>query len=110
MNNKGFTLVELLAVLIILVSISFVAVGGITSSLTRREEKECNEQKEFAINAAKIYFSQENTNFVLIDTLKSNGYIKDDSKINKLSDRDEISIPASGNEYIYTSTEGSCAS
>ena len=55
MNNKGFTLIELLAVIVILISISFVAVSQITSSLTRREERECEEQIEIAKNAAKIY-------------------------------------------------------
>ena len=56
-NNKGFTLVELLAVMVILISISLVAVVTITSSLERREDKECTEQQELAIGAAKIYFS-----------------------------------------------------
>ena len=32
MDNKGFTLVELIAVMVILVSIALVAVGGITFS------------------------------------------------------------------------------
>ena len=40
MDNKGFTLVELLAVMVILISISLIAVAGITSSLERRDEKE----------------------------------------------------------------------
>ena len=39
LNNKGFTLVELLAVIVILVSVSFVAVGGITESLLRRDKR-----------------------------------------------------------------------
>ena len=37
MNNKGFTLVELLAVIVILLSVSLVSVYGISSSLNKRD-------------------------------------------------------------------------
>jgi len=57
LNNKGFTLVELLAVILILVTVSLVAVGGISNSLLNRDVKECKEQQELAVSAAKMYFS-----------------------------------------------------
>ena len=57
MNRKGFTLIELLAVILILSTISVVAVVSISSSLERRDSKECEEQVALAKNAAKIYFS-----------------------------------------------------
>ena len=60
-KTDGFTLIELLAVIVILVSVSLVAVGGISSSLENRDEKECEEQKELSISAAKIYFSLDGT-------------------------------------------------
>lgn len=103
LNNKGFTLVELLAVLIILVSVSFVAVGGITESLTRRDAKECDEQKDLAISAAKMYFSLDGkgrTN-VTIQELKNKGYIKSyDNKISLLEDGHTIKITSSGYSYV----------
>lgn len=102
MNNKGFTLVELLAVMVILISISLVAVGGITESLVRRENKECKEQQELAVGAAKIYFSLNGGNSVKISVLNSVGdedYFKDDKKIDKLKGSDVITI--SGSEYLY---------
>ena len=74
-NNKGFTLVELLAVMVILISISLIAVASITSSLDRRDEKECEEQKELALNAAKIYFSLNDVIEVDVSTLISDEYI-----------------------------------
>lgn len=55
-NNKGFTLVELLAVMVILISISLVAVSTVTNSLIRREEKEKDEQIALAINVQKYTF------------------------------------------------------
>ena len=86
MNNRGFTLVELLAVLVILVSISLVAVLGISASLERRDIKECEEQQELAIGAAKIYFSLTGGTSVSIADLKSGGYFSSDSKVGRLAD------------------------
>ena len=113
MNNKGFTLVELLAVMIILISVSLVAVASITSSLSRREDKECKEQQELAISAAKIYFSLSDSTSVTISELNGGAapdytdYFKDDKKIDKLKSGDKITI--SGNSYVYIAVTGSCA-
>jgi len=101
MNNKGFTLIELLAVIVVLVSISLVAVSGISASLERREVKDCEEQKEMAENAAKIYFSLNGGNEVSINVLISGNYL-DSSKIEKLSNNDKISIGIDG--YVYNGT------
>lgn len=102
MNNKGFTLIELLAVLVILVSISVVAVGGISASLDKRDIRECEEQKELAIGAAKIWFSLNEGSSVSIGTLKSSNYFSEDKKVNKLKDSDYISIGT--DKYIYNGT------
>ena len=103
MNNKGFTLIELLAVIVILVGISLTAVMGISASLERRDEKECYEQVEFAVNAAKIYFSlNDNIKEVTVGTLKSEGYF-DSKKIDKLSIYDKISI--GGDKYLFNENE-----
>ena len=92
MNNKGFTLIELLAVIVILLSVSLVSVYGISSSLNERDIKECNEEKELAKNAAKIYFSLDglNKSKVTIEELKEYNYLKE--KTDKLNNTDEISI------------------
>lgn len=109
MNNKGFTLIELLAVIVILVGISLTAVMGISASLEKRDEKECHEQIEFAINSAKIYFSLNNTNVVSIDTLKNNDYF-DGNKVSKLKNSDEIRISDNGYTFNGKSiSEASCS-
>lgn len=109
MNNKGFTLIELLAVIVILVGISLTVVMGISASLEKRDEKECREQIEFAINSAKIYFSLNNTDVVSIDTLKNNDYF-DENKVSKLKNSDEIRISDSGYTFNGKSiSEASCS-
>ena len=99
MNRKGFTLIELLAVIVILSSISVIVVVSISSSLGRREEKECEEQKALAKNAAKIYFSLNGGTSVSVKTLKNEGYFNEQSKTDRLNDNSTISI--SSNQYVY---------
>lgn len=103
MNNKGFTLVELLAVMVILISISLVAVGGISATLEKRDVKECVEQQELAVGAAKIYFSLNNVTSVTVGTLKSNNYFKDNKKVDRLKDTDKVTI--SLDKYLYNNKD-----
>ena len=91
-DSKGFTLVELLAVMVILISISLVVVGNITESLTRRENKEKIEQQELAIGAAKIYFSLENQTCVTVEILREKDYFKNMNKFDLLNATDIIKI------------------
>lgn len=105
MNNKGFTLVELLAVMVILLSISVIAVTNVTASLKRTDEQEEEKQKKIVKAAAKIYFSTEGGYYVKIDDLlkgKNPGqpenviYIKDPNSISKLNK----------NHYVIMCTNG----
>lgn len=115
LNNKGFTLIELLAVMLILITISLVSVGGVTSSLTKRDVKECQEQQELAVSAAKIYFSLTGKTAVTIGELNGGtapdyiDYFKDDKKIDRLKSTDRITI--SGSNYLYngSSVGASCS-
>lgn len=101
MNNKGFTLVELLAVIVLLLAISVLAVTNVTASLKRTEEKEIESQTKIAINAAKIYFSlNKDISSVLVSKLISEGYIKNEDKIGEL--KDNYYIKLCGNEYKYS--------
>jgi len=101
-NNRGFTLVELLAVIVILLSLS-VAIGwGITSVLEKYTENECEEQIELAVGAAKIYFSLNETREVTIGELKDKDYFANNKKLDKLKDTDIIKLTTTG--YSYTGT------
>ncbi len=103
LSKNGFTLVELLSVMVILISISLVSVVGITSSLKKREGKEGEEQIALAIDAAKIYFSLEEDSdmCVAIRYLVDNEYITDRDKVSTL-DLD-YKIKLDNNQYKYQS-------
>lgn len=55
MNNKGFTLVELLAVLIILTAIMGVAIPSISSSLERTKAKQDKAKEDMLLSYAEEY-------------------------------------------------------
>lgn len=106
MNKKGFTLIELLAVIVILSSLSLVVISSVSSSLGRRDEKECQEQIQLAKNAAKIYFSlNDGNNTVSIKTLKDGNYFSQKEKTSKLDDGDTVKFTGSG--YTYQA-KGEC--
>lgn len=89
-NNKGFTLVELLAVIVILLAISVIAIPNITASLERNKNKMSESQKKLIASTAELYIS-ENKNTITyyssfvagtcclsINTLESMGYLSSD--------------------------------
>ncbi len=91
-NNKGFTLVELLAVLVILIAISSIAIPTISSSLERSKTKQDDSKKKLLVSAAELYVT-DNRNAISdnirtnsltsckidFNELKNSGYIDDDA-------------------------------
>lgn len=77
-NNKGFTLVELLVVLVILTVIMAIAIPSITSTLERSKEKERNSKIKLIESAAEIYVDKNKNIFpnggrVSVQTLVNEG-------------------------------------
>lgn len=109
MNNKGFTLVELLAVFVILISVSLVAVGGITASLDRREEREMEEIEELCVSASKIYFSLldkgDSRTCVNVSELIDNDYFSATSrkKVENYSGY-SVTLDKNQNKYIFSNS------
>ena len=111
LNKKGFTLVELLAVLVILAAIMGIAIPSITSSMERTKEKQNEEKKNMLESFAELYVSDHKNAIynnlgastechISISTLKSEGYLTSDA------DKD-----ADGNTFngyiIFTKTTNS---
>ena len=86
LNNKGFTLVELLAVIVILLAISMIAIPNITASLEKNKGKLSDSQKKIIVSSAELFISENKNSLsyyssfmngsccLSTDTLKNNGY------------------------------------
>lgn len=58
LNNKGFTLVELLAVVVILLAISVIAISSISAAIERNKEKQNEAKIDVIISYAKLYYDE----------------------------------------------------
>ena len=105
MNRKGFTLVELLAVVVILLAISVIAVTSISAAIERANVKRDDASKKALYTVARTYFDDyKNTiNSDCVDVSVLIDYYNIDSDSIKKSDGDVFdgSIKKNGNKYIY---------
>ena len=88
LNNKGFTLVELLAVLVILIAISSIAIPTISSSLDRSKNKQTKAKEKLLLSAAELYVTDHRNNindscFISVQTLINEGYVDEYDEIPK---------------------------
>ena len=118
LNRKGFTLVELLAVLVILVAIMGIAIPSISSSLERTKEKQNQSRYKIIESAAEQYvtdhknaiYNKLGTNTTCYIQIKNINYLNADEMQD--SDGNDISnnyiILAKPSTYVYsTTTSGS---
>lgn len=85
LNNKGFTLVEVLAVLVILVVIMSIAVPNISSSLERSKAKQDDARKEVLKSYAELYIVDYKNSittsepcYITLNELVNGGYASED--------------------------------
>ena len=87
LNNKGFTLVELLAVLVILIAISSIAIPTISSSLERSKDKQNKAKEKLLLSAAELYITDHRN---AITAPNETCYIEENDLITeKYIDKDE---------------------
>jgi len=108
LNNKGFTLVEVLAVLVILSAIMGIALPSITSSMERNKNKQDESKKEMLASFAEIYVADHRNSlynwmsangnkeacYIKVNTLRNEGLLSDDA------DKDSSGNPINGNIYF----------
>ena len=115
LNNKGFTLVELLAVIVILLAISMIAIPNITSSLEKNKNKLNDSQKKIIASSASLFISENKNslhyynNFmsgsccISTDVLINNGYITSDDLKDANGDTITGFINYSSGKYEFAS-------
>lgn len=75
-QEGGFTLVELLGVIVILGIIVAISIPLIGNVIENAEEKTADSQKELVIDAAQMYYLQNEADTVDTETLMSDGYLE----------------------------------
>ena len=112
LNNKGFTLVELLAVLVILIAITSIAIPTINSSLGRSKEKQNIQKQKILESAAELYVAEHKNSFsgecISLQVLKEGNYVDDEAI--KDADGKPFSgyILIDGGKFKYTVGSDNC--
>ncbi len=121
-NNKGFTLVELIAVIVVLLAIMLIGVPQIASTLEKQNKKDDERRKESILTAAEVYVnikdSTASTSFftgncvIEINSLISGEYLKDEETI--LSDGSNLKTQyvkynKTSKKFEITASKGSLA-
>lgn len=115
MDKKGFTLVELLAVIAILAILATITLFATGNILSTSRENLSDTQKESLERAAKIYYLEEgmdsNEECVNISTLIEKGYIEE-SEVKDPKDKTEMTgsvlITYESDKYTYTYQSKAC--
>ena len=112
--KRGFTLVELLAVLILLGVVSLIAIPSIGKILNRSREKARESTKNELIKAAKEYYADNirelpddgSHKCLSVSEIEENGYISNDDIVDptteeKLTGYVKIYFDNTYNQYTY---------
>lgn len=82
MNKKGFTLVEVLSVIVIISLIAGIGAFSYSKVLEDSKIRECKQKILFIEKQAIKYVSDNNADIVTLNDLVENGYLEEDDLIN----------------------------
>ncbi len=112
LNKRGFTLVELLAVIVILIAITAIAIPTISSALDRTKEKQNDQRKRILESAAELFVSEHKNSIeaaascISLDALKKGGYVDEEALKDANGDDFVGYILIDKENGKYTFTEG----
>lgn len=109
-NNKGFTLVELLAIVVILAIIMVLAAPSMTKQIAKKEETDQTILDEKISNAAKIYaakyYSEKIINCISIGSCDINFTLNDLEQDGLINLKDKCSDAMDKNISIARGADG----
>ena len=112
LNRKGFTLIELVAVIAVLVIIMGIALPNITSSIERSKNKQKQAKIELLESAAELYFDRYSTaskiNGVKVSTLISDQEIPG-IEIKDVCSQNKCCVKFVSNKYKLMDDATSCS-
>lgn len=114
MNNKGFTLIEVMGVLVLLTIIIMVIIPNVTNTLKKTNLEQLEKYEETLCLAAKSYALEENvtisgTIYVNGTTLISKNYLSSslsNPNTKKNAKNDRVSLKYKANNAIECHLEG----
>ena len=104
-QDKGFTLVELLIVIVILGILATVTVFAVRGITDKGKENSCDIEAKTIETAAEAYYAQEGADAGSINTLFTAGFLKDDPSANWVYTAGTATTSAS----VAPSATGKCA-
>ena len=119
MNKKGFTLAELLGVIVILGLICLVAFPPILDSINKSKNNISESTLNIIYSASDIYVSNHPSSFKLIENNKYciqiqdlidegnlSGDLKDPNTNQKINPEKHVKVEVKNNKYIYSMAKG----
>lgn len=103
MKKNGFTLVELLAVIVIIGILVVLVTPKLIGELENTKEDALNGAKQLVVSVANSYISDRNSSFpvsISVSELCNNGYLKCDGNVLKIDDDTVL------NGYVIGNTSG----
>jgi len=111
--KKGFTLVEMLAVVVLIGLLVVITVPSIKTIMNNAKEKSLEKQIDSIIESAKSWsvdnidsLTENNTITVTIETLKKSGFLENEKVINPVNNKEmngcvDIKYNSEFNQYEY---------